>query len=110
MRVTIVYAVEPGSLTGEAALQREAARALGIPVLVHGEDDVDFTACTGIVDALLGTGSRGAPRGAYAELIAAANGSGRDIVSADIPSGLDADTGPCTIPASVHGGPYASRS
>ncbi|MET3547429.1 NAD(P)H-hydrate epimerase [Paenibacillus favisporus] len=93
MRVTIVYAAEPGSLTGEAALQRDAARALGIPVLVHGRDDVDFTACTGIVDALLGTGSRGAPRGAYAELIAAANGSGRDIVSADIPSGLDADTG-----------------
>lgn len=37
--------------------------------------------------------SAGAPRGAYAELIAAANGSGKPVVSADIPSGLNADTG-----------------
>jgi NAD(P)H-hydrate epimerase len=54
---------------------------------------VDFSRCTGIVDALLGTGSRGAPRGAYAALIEAANDSGKPVVSADVPSGLDADTG-----------------
>lgn len=36
---------------------------------------------------------RRAPRGAYAELIQAANASGLPIVAADIPSGLDADTG-----------------
>ncbi|WP_238650777.1 NAD(P)H-hydrate dehydratase [Paenibacillus piscarius] len=91
--VTLVYAAAPESLAGEAALQRDAAAALGVPAAVWGRDAVDLTACSGIVDALLGTGSAGAPRGAYAELIAAANASGRPIVSADIPSGLDADTG-----------------
>ncbi|MHA6532320.1 NAD(P)H-hydrate dehydratase [Paenibacillus sp. BAC0078] len=91
--VTLVYAAAPESLAGEAALQRDAAAAMGLPALVYGRDRVDFAACSGIVDALLGTGSAGAPRGAYAELIAAANGSGKPIVSADIPSGLDADTG-----------------
>lgn len=35
----------------------------------------------------------GAPRGAYAALVKAANDSGKPIVSADVPSGLDADTG-----------------
>ncbi|OKP79119.1 bifunctional ADP-dependent (S)-NAD(P)H-hydrate dehydratase/NAD(P)H-hydrate epimerase [Paenibacillus sp. P3E] len=91
--VTLVYAAAPESLAGEAALQQNAAAALGLPAAVYGRDRVDFVACSGILDALLGTGSAGAPRGAYAELIAAANGSGKPIVSADIPSGLDADTG-----------------
>ena len=91
--VTLVYADAPEALRGEAAVQRDAAAKLGIPVLVHGREAVDFSRCTGIVDALLGTGSRGAPRGAYAALVKAANDSGKPIVSADVPSGLDADTG-----------------
>ena len=55
-----------------------------------------------IVDALLGTGSSGAPRGAVAPAIRAIN-LGRDphgsdsragkIFAVDIPSGLDCDTG-----------------
>ncbi|ASA25360.1 NAD(P)H-hydrate dehydratase [Paenibacillus donghaensis] len=101
---TLVYAVPPESLTGVAALQRDAAAALGLPALQYGRDRLDLAEGSGIVDALLGTGAAGAPRGAYAELIAAANRSGKAIVSADIPSGLDADTGathePC-IQASV---------
>jgi NAD(P)H-hydrate epimerase len=91
--VTLVYAAAPDSLAGEAAVQRDAAAAMGLPAVVYGRDVIDFAACSGIIDALLGTGSAGAPRGAYAELIAAANGSGKRIVSADIPSGLNADTG-----------------
>lgn len=102
--VTLVYAVPPESLTGEAALQRDAAAAMGLSAVVYGRDRLDFAAYSGILDALLGTGASGAPRGTYADLIAAANGSGNQIVSADIPSGLDADTGmthePC-IHASV---------
>ncbi|OAX45296.1 bifunctional ADP-dependent NAD(P)H-hydrate dehydratase/NAD(P)H-hydrate epimerase [Paenibacillus sp. AD87] len=86
--VTLVYADAPDALRGEAAVQRDAAAQLGIPALVHGREAVDFGRCTGIVDALLGTGSRGAPRGSYA-----ANDSGKPVVSADVPSGLNADTG-----------------
>lgn len=91
--VTLIYADAPESLRGEAAVQRDAAAQLGIPALVHGREAVDFSRCTGIVDALLGTGSQGAPRGAYAALIEAANDSGKPVVSADVPSGLNADTG-----------------
>ncbi|WP_339268427.1 NAD(P)H-hydrate dehydratase [Paenibacillus sp. FSL R5-0470] len=91
--VTLVYAVPPESLSGEAALQRDAAAAMGLPAVVYGRDRLDLAECSGILDALLGTGAAGAPRGAYAELIAAANSSGKVIVSADIPSGLNADTG-----------------
>ncbi|AIQ62157.1 carbohydrate kinase [Paenibacillus stellifer] len=91
--VSLLYAVPPESLTGEAALQRDAAAAMGLPAAVYGDGLSGMAGYTGIVDALLGTGSAGAPRGAYAELISAANDSGLSIVSADIPSGLNADTG-----------------
>ncbi|GAB6992041.1 bifunctional ADP-dependent NAD(P)H-hydrate dehydratase/NAD(P)H-hydrate epimerase [Paenibacillus pini] len=96
--VTIMYAESPHTLQGEAAIQRDAAAALGIPRLVYGVDQVDYESYTGILDALLGTGALGAPRAAYAEVIAAANDSGRPIVSADIPSGLNADTGEMYAP------------
>jgi NAD(P)H-hydrate epimerase len=46
-----------------------------------------------IVDGLLGYSARGAPRGAVATLIRLANGSRRPIVSVDLPSGLDPDSG-----------------
>ena len=47
-----------------------------------------------IVDGLLGTGSKGAPRGVAATLIELANTAPRARrIAIDIPSGLDADTG-----------------
>ncbi len=46
-----------------------------------------------VVDCLLGTGFSGEPRGAYAEAIKAINQSGAFVISADINSGLNGDTG-----------------
>jgi ADP-dependent NAD(P)H-hydrate dehydratase / NAD(P)H-hydrate epimerase len=50
-----------------------------------------------LVDALLGTGFQGEPRGAVAEAIAAVNRAvertGAPVVSVDVPSGVDASTG-----------------
>ncbi|WP_274655427.1 NAD(P)H-hydrate dehydratase [Paenibacillus humicola] len=91
----IVYAGDPAAFGGEAAVQRDIAMRLGLPHRVYGMggEAVPWDRYDGIIDALLGTGSKGAPRGAYAELIREANGSGLPIVAVDIPSGLDADTG-----------------
>jgi hypothetical protein len=47
---------------------------------------------------LLGTGSKGSPRQHYASLILEANESGLPIISVDIPSGIDADTGEVFVP------------
>lgn len=68
--------VRPWVLESESA----AAEALG------GADVV--------VDALLGTGSHGAPEGRVARLIELINASGRPVVALDIPSGVSADGGP----------------
>jgi NAD(P)H-hydrate epimerase len=48
-----------------------------------------------IVDAILGTGFAGAPRGAAADAIAAINDASDDaiVIACDVPSGVDASTG-----------------
>lgn len=46
-----------------------------------------------IVDCMLATGARGAPRKAYAEAIAAANATFALRIACDVPSGVDAATG-----------------
>jgi NAD(P)H-hydrate epimerase len=72
--------------------EAKAERALARP-LVSSE----ATGCERIVvDALLGTGSRGAPRGDTAkaiEAIADVRARGATVVALDVPSGLDADSG-----------------
>jgi hydroxyethylthiazole kinase-like uncharacterized protein yjeF len=45
------------------------------------------------IDALLGTGAKGAPRPEYAEAIREMNALAGPTVAVDIPSGIDADTG-----------------
>jgi NAD(P)H-hydrate epimerase len=57
-----------------------------------------------LVDALLGTGFQGEPRGAVADAIDAINSAGARVVSVDVPSGVDASTGVIgglTVSASV---------
>ncbi len=46
-----------------------------------------------IVDALLGTGFSGEPRGAVADAIDAINGAAVPVISIDVPSGVDASSG-----------------
>jgi ADP-dependent NAD(P)H-hydrate dehydratase / NAD(P)H-hydrate epimerase len=62
--------------------------------LLTGEeaDDV-FGRAAAVVDAVLGTGFAGSPRGVAAAAIEAINSSPGRIVSVDVPSGVDASTG-----------------
>lgn len=92
-QAAVVYAEPPERLTGDAALQRDAAARFGVPIAVYAPGAIDWREYDGVIDALLGTGTRGEPRAPYGALIGEANGSGLPIVAADIPSGLDADTG-----------------
>ncbi len=69
--------------------------------LTHGFDipieplatDAALAAGDVLVDGILGTGARGAPRSPAAEAIRALNASERPIVALDLPSGVDAETG-----------------
>jgi NAD(P)H-hydrate epimerase len=90
---SLLYAISPLQLSGDAALQRDIADRFGLRGLIYGEHPVAWDRYDIVVDALLGTGTSGAPREPYAALIREANGCGVPIVAIDIPSGLDADTG-----------------
>jgi ADP-dependent NAD(P)H-hydrate dehydratase / NAD(P)H-hydrate epimerase len=46
-----------------------------------------------VIDAIFGTGFRGAPEGDFASAIGLINGSDVDVVAVDIPSGVEGETG-----------------
>jgi NAD(P)H-hydrate epimerase len=58
-----------------------------------GDLDSAVASADVLVDALLGTGSTGAPRDPYDRVIRALNAAGRPIVAVDGPSGIDFTTG-----------------
>jgi len=90
VRVELVGA--PGQLRGEPARTWQALVATG-PVEPPGPDAGPGDA---VVDALLGTGLSRAPQGLHAEAVERINrwrAQGAYVVAADLPSGLDADTG-----------------
>lgn len=94
-----------GSLKGAAAWALSTARAEGLPVEEITSDEEwsrlrrSLPEQDLILDALLGTGTRGAARGRILEAIQAVNASGSRVLSIDIPSGLSGSSaeppGPC---------------
>jgi hydroxyethylthiazole kinase-like uncharacterized protein yjeF len=103
--VTVVCVAPPAELRGDARTNLErlpgdppvrldGARWSGEPgepsggpaALAAGPDAV-------LVDALLGTGFEGVPRGEVAAAIAAINAARARVVAVDVPSGVDASTG-----------------
>lgn len=108
---TVVAAIGGGNNGGDAVVMLRALRAWGrevvaVPLaegglpgaLLHGrelpvasaaEARSIFPSAGVLVDGLLGTGARGAPRESAAELIDAINSAGRPVVALDGPSGVD---------------------
>lgn len=84
-----VHEVEPPRTDDAQAEKSAAASVLERARVPRGQPGV-------VVDGLLGTGARGAPRGDIARACAdidAARAGGAFIVALDVPSGLDASTG-----------------
>lgn len=95
VEVIVVEAVEPK--TPDAIAEKRAAleSSRGIRLIALGERSESDPGGV-VIDALLGTGAEGKPRGAIAEAISMVNGlrgDGSTVASLDIPSGLDATSG-----------------
>jgi ADP-dependent NAD(P)H-hydrate dehydratase / NAD(P)H-hydrate epimerase len=99
--VTVVCAEPPEDFTGDARtnLQRLGAeKPLKLNEDAQRATDV-LAGASVVVDALLGTGFQGEPRGMIAEAIEAVNSVAAPVVSVDVPSGVDASTGVASGPA-----------
>lgn len=92
--VTVLPARPPGAFTGIPAEQLAIVQALRLPVLAP---DAPPPAAELIIDALLGYGQLGAPRGAVADLVSTASGS--RVLALDVPTGVDPDSGRLLAPA-----------
>ncbi len=85
-------------LTASFGLQTAPKSGLRIETILTDTDtalksDTDITSCELLIDAIFGTGLRGAVRDPIASLIDAINKLSIPTLSVDLPSGLDADTG-----------------
>jgi NAD(P)H-hydrate epimerase len=67
-------------------LQRAEEEGVPIRIAEEGYEEL-LAAADFVVDAMLGVGVTGAPRGIYAKAVQAINASGKRVVSVDIPTG-----------------------
>ena len=92
--VRVVLAGDPAKVAGDAA---ENLRRL--TVRVEPWDAACLDGAAGVIDALLGTGFAGEPRGTVGEAVRALAAGDVPVVAADVPSGVDASTGEVAGPA-----------
>ena len=97
--VTVVLAQPPQDMRGVPGQQLTILEWIGIPLRLAADGVSELsTGADLVIDALIGYSLRGAPTGAVAGLIRAANASGRPILALDLPSGLDGDSGDAADP------------
>lgn len=94
----VFLAADPENYRGDARSNLDALRLLGgdLRSAAACSDAYlleDLSRADVLVDALLGTGSTGVPRGQAARLIALAGACTVPVLALDLPSGIDADTG-----------------
>jgi len=92
-----VCCVDRSRLRGAAARELDVLERLGI----EPSPELDLDGARVVVDAIFGTGLTRPPEGRFAEWIRAINDCGSRIISVDVPSGLDAESGVAYSPV-VH--------
>ncbi|MEX0715947.1 MAG: NAD(P)H-hydrate epimerase [Planctomycetaceae bacterium] len=97
--VRVLLFARPDALRGDAAVNHRVVERAGIPIHVMEDDpapadiDRELKNAAWVVDALLGTGVRGAVRSPFDAIIDGINAAGRPVLAVDLPSGMDCDTG-----------------
>lgn len=91
-KVSLFLVKKPSEITGDPAINLRILQKLGIKTYII-DSSVILKHYDLIIDALLGTGTKGEIKGIYADAISLINSAGKPVVAVDVPSGLDADTG-----------------
>ncbi|HSK46635.1 MAG TPA: NAD(P)H-hydrate dehydratase [Coriobacteriia bacterium] len=92
--VSVITLRRPEDLSGESAESARAAAAAGVRWLAsEGAEMETLRSASVVVDALLGTGSRLPLEGAVAQWCRGIADSGVPVISVDVPTGVDSDSG-----------------
>jgi NAD(P)H-hydrate epimerase len=97
--VSVLVFAAAVAIGGDAGVNLAVLQAAGTPLRFFphspAADELDrlLVGTRWIVDALLGTGTRGTVREPFCTVIDAINRSGARVLAVDLPSGLDCDTG-----------------
>ena len=106
--VKVLLFSEPQRLQGDAAINYQVIERARTPIRIFtgspGSDEMDreLASADWIIDALLGTGTRGALRDPFPEIIQAINRASARTMAIDLPSGQDCDTGLPVDPECPH--------
>lgn len=95
--VQVICAAEAGLYKGAAAHQLAALNAMGAS-LAWAEEGWELPPADLVIDAIIGYGLHGHPKGKPRDLIHLANSSAAPILSLETPSGVDTDSGACYAP------------
>jgi NAD(P)H-hydrate epimerase len=93
MGVTVALLDDPGAFEGAARANFERYADAGGRWVGAGRLDRELARADVAVDAIFGSGFRGELAGRYQEAVRALNDAAADVVSVDIPSGVDGATG-----------------
>lgn len=101
--VTVLLFANPKELMGDACMNHAIIAHSDIPMKVLTSPSAEdlkniFKDAGWIVDALVGTGQKGALRHPFDVVARQINESGAKVLAVDLPSGLDADTGIASDP------------
>lgn len=98
--VRVLLFARPDQLAGDAAVNYQILQRSGFPVVTAEMEPLDevwlrqeLSLADWVVDALFGSGLKGAIRPPFDRVVAAINDSPARVLAVDIPSGLDCDTG-----------------
>ncbi len=98
MPVHVLLFGQSDEISGDAKINYDIVDALGVPITVMLEDNLQtlehvLSDADWIINALFGTGLQGKVKAPFVRIIDAINSAHKKVLSIDIPSGLDCDTG-----------------
>jgi NAD(P)H-hydrate epimerase len=91
--ITVALTTDPNRYKGDALTNWQIVQAMRLPVIDATPETIRATDDVLVIDAMFGTGLTDPPRDPFPQIVQAIADSDNPVLSIDVPSGLDCDTG-----------------